>query len=233
MNLKENVERVKERIVNAQIRSGNKTPIKIVAITKTHPASIISEVRLAGLDSIGENRVQEAESKFSKVADILPNITKRLVGHLQSNKINKALNIFDTIDSVDSLILARKIGSKAVSLNCTTPILLEINTSGESTKFGFNPENIDEMLSCFEIKGIELQGLMTVGPLTSDNNRTREAFIILREIYNAIKKQHTNNVDKFTELSMGMSSDFEIAVEEGATLVRLGTVLFGQRMVRQ
>ena len=233
MNLKENVERAKERIVNAQIRSGNKTPIKIVAITKTHPASIISEVRLAGLDSIGENRIQEAEKKFSKVADILPNITKRLVGHLQSNKINKALNIFDTIDSVDSLILASKIGSKAVSLNRTIPILLEVNTSGESAKFGFNPENIDKMLACFEIQGIELQGLMTVGPLTSDNNRIREAFIILREIYNAIKKQYTNNVNKFTELSMGMSSDFEIAVEEGATIVRLGNVLFGQRMVKQ
>ena len=232
MNLKDNVESVRERIANAQIRSGNKAPIKIVAITKTHPASIISEVRRAGLDSIGENRIQEAENKFNEVANILPHITKRLVGHLQSNKINKALNIFDTIDSVDSLILASKIGSKAVSLNRTIPILLEVNTSGESAKFGFNPETIDEMLACFEILGIELQGLMTIGPLTLDKNRIREAFITLREIYNAIKKQLTNNVDKFTELSMGMSSDFEIAVEEGTTMVRLGTVLFGQRMAK-
>jgi len=232
VNLKDNVESVRERIANAQIRSGNKAPIKIVAITKTHPASIISEVRRAGLDSIGENRIQEAENKFNEVANILPHITKRLVGHLQSNKINKALNIFDTIDSVDSLILASKIGSKAVSLNRTIPILLEVNTSGESAKFGFNPETIDEMLACFEILGIELQGLMTIGPLTLDKNRIREAFITLREIYNAIKKQLTNNVDKFTELSMGMSSDFEIAVEEGTTMVRLGTVLFGQRMAK-
>ena len=232
MNLKDNVESVRERIANAQIRSGNKAPIKIVAITKTHPASIISEVRRAGLDSIGENRIQEAENKFNEVANILPHITKRLVGHLQSNKINKALNIFDTIDSVDSLILASKIGSKAVSLNRTIPILLEVNTSGESAKFGFNPETIDEMLACFEILGIELQGLMTIGPLTLDKNRIREAFITLREIYNAIKMQLTNNVDKFTELSMGMSSDFEIAVEEGTTMVRLGTVLFGQRMAK-
>lgn len=232
MKIKENVESVKERIVTAQLRSDNKAPITIVAVTKTHPASIILEARQAGLDTIGENRVQEAEDKFSKIAEILPNITKRLVGHLQSNKINKALNLFDTIDSVDSLKLASKIGKKAVSLNRTIPILLEVNTSGESAKFGFIPDNIDEMLACFEIPGIEIQGLMTIGPLTSDIKRIRRAFIILRELRNSIKNQLKKNIDKFTELSMGMSGDFEIAVEEGATMVRLGTVLFGQRMAK-
>lgn len=232
MKIKENVESVKERIVTAQLRSDNKAPITIVAVTKTHPASIILEAQQAGLDTIGENRVQEAEDKFSKIAEILPNITKRLVGHLQSNKINKALNLFDTIDSVDSLKLASKIGKKAVSLNRTIPILLEVNTSGESAKFGFIPDNIDEMLACFEIQGIEIQGLMTIGPLTSDIKRIRRAFIILRELRNSIKNQLKKNVDKFTELSMGMSGDFEIAVEEGATMVRLGTILFGQRMAK-
>lgn len=232
MKIKENVGSVKERIATAQLRSDNKKPITIVAITKTHPASIILEARQVGLDTIGENRVQEAEDKFSKIAKILPNITKRLVGHLQSNKINKALNLFDTIDSVDSLKLASKIGKKAVSLNRTIPILLEVNTSGESAKFGFIPDNIDEMLACFEIPGIEIQGLMTIGPLTSDNKRIRRAFITLRELRNSIKNQPIKNVDKFTELSMGMSGDFEIAVEEGATMVRLGTVLFGQRMAK-
>lgn len=232
MKIKENVESVKERIVTAQLRSDNKAPITIVAVTKTHPASIILEARQAGLDTIGENRVQEAEDKFSKIAEILPNITKRLVGHLQSNKINKALNLFDTIDSVDSLKLASKIGRTAVSLNRIIPILLEVNTSGESAKFGFLLDNIDEMLACFEIPGIEIQGLMTIGPLTSDIKRIRRAFITLRELRNSIKNQLIKNVDKFTELSMGMSGDFEIAVEEGATMVRLGTVLFGQRMAK-
>ena len=232
MKIKENVGSVKERIATAQLRSDNKTPITIVAVTKTHPASIILEAQQAGLDTIGENRVQEAEDKFSKIAEILPNITKRLVGHLQSNKINKALNLFDTIDSVDSLKLAGKIGRKAVSLNRTIPILLEVNTSGESAKFGFIPDNIDEMLACFEIQGIEIQGLMTIGPLTSDIKKIRRAFITLRELRNSIKNQLIKNVDKFTELSMGMSGDFEIAVEEGATMVRLGTVLFGQRMAK-
>ena len=208
-------------------------PVKIVAITKTHPASIISEVTNVGLDSIGENRIQEAEEKFLKVATILPKITKRLVGHLQSNKINKALNLFDTIDSVDSLKLARKIGNKAELLDRTIPILLEVNTSGEDAKFGFNPNIIDEMLACFDIRGIETQGLMTVGPLTSDSTRTRESFVTLRKLQKSIRHQVINNIEKFTELSMGMSGDFEIAAEEGATMVRLGTVLFGQRVARE
>ncbi len=231
MIIKENVESVKERIANAQLQSSNKTPVKIVAVTKTHPASIILDARQAGLNMIGENRVQEAEDKFTEIAENLPSITKRLVGHLQSNKINKALNIFDTIDSVDSLKLTSKIGSKAIFLNRTIPILLEINTSGERAKFGFSSDNIDEMLACFEIPGIEIQGLMTIGPLTSENKKTRKAFVTLRELYNSLKKQSTVNTEKFTELSMGMSGDFEIAVEEGATMVRLGTVLFGQRGV--
>lgn len=232
MRIKENVESVKKRIANAQVWSDNKTPVKIVAVTKTHPASIIIETLQAGIDIIGENRVQEAESKFPEIAETLPKITKRLVGHLQSNKINKALNLFDTIDSVDTLKLAGKIGSKMVSLNRVMPILLEINTSGESAKFGFNPNNIDEMLACFEVQGIEVQGLMTIGPLTSDDQKIRAAFISLRELHNSIKSQLTKNVAKFTELSMGMSGDFEIAVEEGATMVRLGTVLFGQRRAK-
>ncbi|MEE8479203.1 MAG: YggS family pyridoxal phosphate-dependent enzyme [Candidatus Neomarinimicrobiota bacterium] len=232
MRIKEKVESIKERIADAQLRSGNKSPIKIVAITKAHPASLIVEAWRGGLDTIGENRVQEAEDKFFKITEILPKITKRLVGHLQSNKINKALNIFDTIDSVDSLKLAGKIGRKAVSLNRTIPVLLEVNTSGESTKFGFTANDIDEMLACFEIQGIELRGLMTVGPLTSDKKRIRDAFNNLRELHNSLKSQLTDNVAKFTELSMGMSSDFEIAVEEGATMVRLGTVLFGQRIAK-
>jgi pyridoxal phosphate enzyme (YggS family) len=232
VRIKENVESVKRRIAAAQLRSGNKAPVKIVAITKAHPASIIAEVRQAGLDTIGENRIQEAEDKFPKVIEILPDLTKRLVGHLQSNKINKALNLFDTIDSVDSLKLTGKIGKRAVSLNRAVPILLEINTSGEGTKFGFNPDNVVEMLACFEIPGIAVQGLMTVGPLTSDNKRIRDVFISLRELYNSLKSQLTKNADQFTELSMGMSGDFEIAVEEGATMVRLGTVLFGPRRVK-
>jgi len=233
VSLKDNVERVQKRIANAQQRSGNRAPVKIVAITKTHPASIISDVINVGLDSIGENRIQEAEDKFHEISNILPSVTKRLVGHLQSNKINKALNLFDTIDSVDSLKLANKIAAKATDENRVVPVLLEVNTSGESAKFGFNLDTVDEMLACFDISGIEVQGLMTVGPLTSDIKRIRSAFITLRELHNSIKNQLSQNVEQFAELSMGMSGDFEIAVEEGATMVRLGTVLFGARGIYQ
>lgn len=229
MNLKENVELVKERIENAQLRSGNKTAVKIIAITKTHPASVIADVKERGIGSIGENRIQEAEKKFAKIPNILPTVTKRLVGHLQSNKINKAITLFDTIDSVDSLSLANKIGNKALSIEKNIPILLEINTSGESAKFGFNPENIDDMLACFEISNIVLSGLMTIGPLTSDRKQIRTSFQQLRELINSIKSQLGVNNTNFNELSMGMSGDFELAIEEGATMVRLGTVLFGQR----
>lgn len=232
MNLKDNVERVKERIANAQQRSCNRTPVKIVAITKTHSASIISDVINVGLDSIGENRVQEAENKFPEIAELLTNVTRRLVGHLQSNKINKALNLFDAIDSVDSLKVANKIAAKAADQNMIVPVLLEVNTSGEKAKFGFNINAVDDMLACCEINGIAVGGLMTVGPLTSDKLKIRNAFIQLRKLHQTLNLQLPLQSQKLTELSMGMSGDFAIAVEEGATMVRLGTVLFGNRATK-
>jgi pyridoxal phosphate enzyme (YggS family) len=228
VSLKDNVKSVRERIINAQQQSGNNRSVEIIAITKTHPSIRIEEIVNTGLRSIGENRVQEAEDKFNKIPEILPRITKRLVGHLQSNKINKALQIFDTIDSVDSLKLASKIGEKSILSNKSFPVLLEINTSGEGAKFGFALDNTDEMLACFGINGIEIQGLMTVGPLTSNRNKIRDAFITMRNLFENLKSQLPPE-DKFVELSMGMSGDFEIAVEEGATMVRLGTILFGTR----
>lgn len=230
MKLKENVEHVKERIKNAQHRSGNKKAVEIIAITKTHSASIIKDIVGVGLSSIGENRVQEAEDKFAQIPEELPKVTKRLVGHLQSNKINKALKSFDTIDSVDSLSLANKIAKKSLLIEKDLPILLEVNTSGEDAKFGFKPNNIDELLACFEFPGIEINGLMTIGPLTSDKTEIRKSFILLRKLFNNLKEQLPSNKN-FNELSMGMSGDFEIAVEEGASMVRLGTVLFGPRGV--
>ena len=228
MNLKENVEHVKERISNAQLRSGNKNTVKIIAITKTHPPEIIIDVFNAGLTSIGENRIQEAEQKFPKLPK-LQGIEKRLVGHLQSNKVNKALLLFDTIDSVDSLRLARKVGKKAVELDRTIPVLLEVNTSGEAAKFGFTSEAVEDMLACCEIPGINVDGLMTVGPLTRRVPDIRSSFISLRKLLEILNMQILEKSLKLTKLSMGMSGDFEIAVEEGATMVRLGTVLFGAR----
>jgi pyridoxal phosphate enzyme (YggS family) len=181
----------------------------------------------AGVTDIGENRVQEADNKFNQAKEVLPKLTKRLVGHLQSNKTKKALQLFDTIDSVDSIKLANKIG-KCPDVK-VIPVLLEVNTSGESAKFGFDPLNIDDMLQCLEVDGIDVQGLMTIGPLTKDKQAIRGAFIKLRDLLDQINSQRQNK--KLSELSMGMSGDFEIAVEEGATMVRLGTALFGARRI--
>ena len=228
MSLLENLEQIKERIAKAQLRSGNNDAVEIIAITKTHPAEIFNQVYEAGLTSIGENRVQEANLKFEQADLIFPNLTKRLVGHLQSNKINKALQLFDTIDSIDSIELAHKVGDRAKGYEKTVPVLLEVNTSGESAKFGFDPTNIDDMLQCLETEGINVNGLMTIGPLTSDEKAIRASFIALRELLEEINKQSTGG-KKLTELSMGMSGDFEVAVEEGASMVRLGTILFGPR----
>ena len=232
MNIRENFKRINSRILAAQLRSGINKSVKIVAITKTHSSNIIEKIYDLGQKVIGENRIQETESKFTDISYLLPKIEKRFVGHLQSNKINKAINLFDTFDAVDSLNLARKIGKKAVVLNKIIPILLEVNTSGESSKFGFAPTNIDEMLTCCEIAGISVQGLMTIGPLTTDTKKIRKAFILLRQLHKTIKTQLSDKSKYFKELSMGMSSDFEIAIEEGATMIRLGTALFGPRKPR-
>ncbi len=232
MNLLENVEQVKERIIKAQQRSGSRNSIEIIAVTKTHPPGTIEAVLKSGLDSVGENRIQEAEDKFAKIPDVLTKLTKRLVGHLQSNKINKALQLFDTIDSVDSIKLAQKIGKRALLENRVLPVLLEVNTSGETAKFGFEPENINSLLACFDIEGIEIQGLMTVGPLTADSKIIRKAFQTLRKLLDNINSK-VQDEKIISELSMGMSSDFEIAIEEGATMVRLGTALFGPRRIFQ
>ena len=157
----------------------------------------------------------------------MPNLTRRFIGHLQSNKVNKCLELFDTIDSVDSLKLARKISNAALRLEKTIPVLLEINTSGESQKNGFFPNQIDEIGECFQEYNIKIDGLMTVGPRTTNTEKIRESFIQLRELQDLINQSF--NQPNMRELSMGMSGDYEIAAEEGSTMVRLGTVLFGRR----
>ncbi len=228
MNLTENLERVRKRILAAVNRSGSERTVKLVAVTKTHTPDVIVAAYNAGIKDIGENRIQEAENKFPKLPD-LPGLTKRMIGHLQSNKVNKALDLFETIDAVDSLKLAGKIGKRAVLLERTVPVLLEVNTSGERSKFGFDASNTDDMLACLSVKGILVEGLMTVGPLTKDVKTIRKAFIQLRRLKEELNRQRTEGVSALTELSMGMSGDFEIAVEEGSTMVRLGTALFGPR----
>lgn len=228
MTLIERLARIQEKVQAAQVRGGHGQQVTIIAVTKTHPVQTLIEAVEVGLNHVGENRVQEAATKFPQIPEtVIP--VKHLIGHLQSNKINKALTIFDRIDSVDSLSLAKKISKKLMDSGRKIPILLEVNTSGEASKSGFPPEDIDAMLACMELPGLTVEGLMTVGPLTDDETAIRQSFQHLRKLQEKLNDKRPEAVPKLTELSMGMSGDFELAVEEGSTMIRLGTALFGPR----
>ena len=177
-----------------------------------------------GISSIGENRIQEAEKKLKKLPSF-NSIKKRFIGHLQTNKVNKCLRLFDTIDSVDTLKLAEKINSSSQPQK--TECLIEINTSGESQKKGFKAKLSKELISCFSLENLDIVGLMTIGPYTTNENVIRGSFQALRVFKDQINQELGEN--KLTELSMGMSSDFELGIEEGSTMVRVGTGIFGPR----
>jgi pyridoxal phosphate enzyme (YggS family) len=226
MNLKSTIEIIQHKIESAQKRGGYNHPVQLIAVTKTHPFSLIQKCYEAGIEAIGENRAQEATQKFESF-ELMPALTKRFIGHLQTNKINNCLELFDTIDSVDSLKLAKKISQVAETFNRTVSVLLEINTSGERQKHGFSPDHTENIMSCFNEKNIKIKGLMTLAPLTTDQGRLRNSFFQLRELQDRIKR--FLKTEQMTELSMGMSGDYEIAVEEGSTMIRLGTKLFGKR----
>ncbi|MEE8335782.1 MAG: YggS family pyridoxal phosphate-dependent enzyme [Candidatus Neomarinimicrobiota bacterium] len=230
MILVEKLASIQERIEKAQHRSGLNSEVILVAVTKNQPITAFLEAQQAGLGQIGENRVQEAAWKFPLLEKDF-NLTRRMIGHLQSNKVNKALDLFHTIDSVDSLSLAQKINKRANLLGLIMPVLLEINTSGEIQKNGFSINDIEAQLACRNLENLRVDGLMTVGPLSNDENTIRTAFKNLRELFNNLNTQLSSGQPQMQELSMGMSSDFEIAIEEGSTMIRLGTELFGPRKI--
>jgi len=226
MTIADNLRDIRAHIESAKTRRGTNQAVKIIAVTKTHPFSIINACYNNGIRSIGENRVQEAIKKFQKLSGV-PMLIKRFIGHLQTNKVNRCLDYFDTVDSVDSVRLAKKISDRAKHLNRTIQILLEVNTTNEEQKNGFLPEQIGEMLYCFTLSGINIEGLMTVGPLTKNEKDIRRSFGLLRKTKEDLNSKL--NKKKINELSMGMSNDFQIAVEEGSTMIRIGTALFGKR----
>ena len=228
MSLKDTIKSIRSKIESAQKRGGFSHPVQLIAVTKTHPFSLIKECSDAGITAIGENRIQEASKKFASF-DSMPDLSRRFIGHLQSNKVNKCLELFDTIDSVDSFKLLKRISNTASHQERTIHVLLEINTSGETQKHGFLPDQLNEIHECFNIPNINIEGLMTVGPLTIDKEKIRDSFKQLR----ALRKRINQTViqSEMLELSMGMSGDYEIAVEEGSTMVRLGTALFGVRNI--
>lgn len=226
MSLSTKIEEIRFSIARAQEKSGTQGPVEIVGVTKTHPFSFIEESYQAGLRSIGENRVQEANFKFESF-EKMPKLNKRFIGHLQSNKVKKCVELFDSLDSIDSIKTLRKVGKYSKKLEKDISILIEINTSGESQKHGFLPSQKEEIFKCFLEQDLCVDGLMTVGPLTSDKNKVRKSFSLLREIKEWIESE---GKIKIKHLSMGMSDDYEIAVEEGSTMVRLGSALYGARI---
>ena len=226
MNLDEKLISINKKIELAQRKSVHKNLVKIIAVTKTHPFSFIEKSYNSNIYSIGENKVQEAEKKFEPFQK-MPKIERRFIGHLQSNKVRKCLSLFDTVDTIDSVKLAKKISNIAKETNRKITGLIEINTSGESQKKGFLPKEVDDIQKCLNLPSLKIVGLMTIGPNTKNINKVRRAFKNLRKLKDLINTKNKNR--DLSELSMGMSGDYEVAIEEGSTMIRLGTALFGVR----
>jgi pyridoxal phosphate enzyme (YggS family) len=220
---------IRERIQTAAARAGrNAEDIRLMAVTKTHPREAVLAAHEAGLCVFGENRVSEAAEKYTGMPS---GIELHLIGHLQTNKVKTAAPLFSWVDSIDSLHTARALDSRLESsLQKDMNILLELNTSGEDSKSGYR--SFDELAGDLEeillLPRLRLCGLMTVGPLSGGEERIRAAFRLLRNCQDKLRKLVPTDC-RLDTLSMGMSSDFEIAVEEGANLIRLGTILFGKR----
>ncbi|OGX15421.1 MAG: YggS family pyridoxal phosphate enzyme [Omnitrophica WOR_2 bacterium RBG_13_41_10] len=229
--IKENILKIRNRIKEASFRI-NKDPagIIIVAVTKNRAASQIEEAIACGIADIGENRIQEAVSKYSSVLSTPYSVPKwHMVGHLQTNKVKDAVRIFDLIQSVDSVGLTKEIDKEAAKINKIQEILLEVKTSPEATKFGLKPEEAIEVIKeIAEFKNIKINGLMTIAPLVDDPQKTRPYFRLLRELKDKINESQVAS-RKLQVLSMGMSDDFEVAIEEGSNMVRIGRAIFSRQ----
>ena len=223
-----NLDKVRAAVERAAARAGRDPgSVAIMAVTKSVPLAEVQAACSAGLRLFGENRVQEAEAKYGSSG--LPALSLHLIGHLQRNKARKAVQLFEAVDSIDKVETAQGLEAACAAAGRTLDILLEMNTSGEATKFGFAGEG--ELLAAVEpilgLPHLRLRGLMTVGPLTTDREQVRAAFRRLAQLFDRLRSLYAGQ--PLEVLSMGMSGDFETAVEEGSTLVRLGTALLGPR----
>ncbi len=227
MTIRENLDRVRERVAAAAARAGrDPAAITIVAVTKTHGPEVVTAAIEAGIADVGENKVQEFLAKAPGVK--LP-CRWHLVGHLQTNKVAKVIGRFALVQSVDSQRLAEHLSATGARAGVASDILLEVNTSGEESKYGLPPDGTSG--ACAEIAklpNIRIRGLMTVGPLVDDAAAVGAAFARLRRLKEEIEAARIANVS-MEHLSMGMTDDFEIAIAEGSTMIRLGRVLFGAR----
>lgn len=217
---------VRERIEGARLRAGRSDPVTLVAVTKTHPPETVRAAIRAGVTDVGENRVQELEAKVAAVGRGA--VRWHLIGHLQRNKVRQALPLFDLIHSLDSERLAQALSAEAARTGVTVRALVEINSVGEESKSGFAADRaVDAVGRIAGLPGLELVGMMTMAPFTDDESIIRRAFSNTRRACEDVARQVPGF--RAEHLSMGMSNDFEIAVEEGATLVRVGSSIFGER----
>jgi PLP dependent protein len=219
-DIQSNLEAVHRRIAQACLRSGRSTrDVILVAVTKTEDVKTIQTAFDLGLRNFGESRVQEAERKIKFLSGLKPRPTWHMIGHLQSNKVNPALGIFDIIQSIDSLNLAEAVSRRAMH---KIPVFLEVNVSGEASKKGFSIPGLSHSFDAIsKLPKLEVRGLMTIAPQVENVEEVRPLFRKLRELRDSLHLEH---------LSMGMTDDFEVAIEEGATMVRIGRALFGERL---
>ena len=244
MSIAGNIAHIRERIVAAAARAGrNPSEIALMAVSKTMPADRIREAFEAGQRLFGENRVQEFQAKHAELSAASPTVASaavcnvfeidraefHLIGHLQSNKAAKAVELFHSVDSVDSLRLAERLDAAAAKLGKTLRVLAEVNVGGEQEKSGIapdSPELLEILRAASRLRNLEFRGLMTIPPFTENPEGARPYFRRLRELRDRLSAE---TGIALPELSMGMSHDFEIAVEEGSTCVRIGTAIFGGR----
>jgi len=227
-SIKENHQVLLEKIDAALRRSGRQGErVDLVAVTKNTGIPRIEEAIAAGLDCFGENRVQEAREKIPHFADRA--IAWHMVGHLQRNKVKVALSLFSMIQSLDSLDLAREVSRRGGSIGGSAEFLIQVNSSGEESKHGIGPSELEDFLGAVDtMPNIRIRGLMTIAPFTDEALRVREAFRALFRLFEKARKLPLVN-SEMRFLSMGMTGDYEIAIEEGSNLIRIGTALFGQR----
>ncbi len=223
----DNLKRVRDKIAHAASKAGrNPENIQLVAVSKAVEAKRIQGAIEAGATLFGENYIQEAREKINELGH---EVRWDFIGHLQRNKVNHAVDLFEMIHSVDRLSLAREINSVAAKKKKKTRILVQVNISGEEAKSGINPGGITSLVSeIASMSNLSLEGLMTMPPYFDDPERARPYFTALRELRNKIIAENSGEI-RLKELSMGMSGDFEVAIEEGSTAVRIGTAIFGKR----
>ncbi len=225
--LKQNIQQIKKRIEAAAERSGrNPEDIYLIAVTKNFSAELIQEAVDNGIVFLGENRVQEAKSKVDLVKG---NIEWHLIGHLQRNKVKTAIDIFTMIQSLDSWRLAEEIQKRAQQADKVIDVLVQVNIGSEETKYGIDPDDTEVFIEkVATLPNLKVRGLMAIAPFKENPEDVRAYFRHLREIFQSIKEKSIENVS-MEYLSMGISNDFEVAIEEGANMVRIGTSIFGTR----